>query len=344
MMDEMIGGPTASSASHCAAKSGGLASAASAATAGPHWPRKSRRRASCAASRAGGGSGIHRLSWKAPLVPARTSLAQAAISSGRISSAPHEPSPPALATATVSAGAATPAIGANRMGTRRLKRAQKASVRSDQWVIAASLRAIARRVTSNSPSAPFEADEGTELVERGARRAEAVRRMRVVAVTDRDRAEQHVLGRNVQEVADRLVHARPRFLRTGVEPVAARQVHQRMDVAAQIRPLPGAELALDGDEQRDRRVEEREIALVLIEPAFRVLARNAERAVELHAVLLAPRPVRLPHGLGIDRILGIVMARVVVAADARRDPPLDFGDRRAGQRIDAPRLQVAAVL
>src|SRR5579883_3419785 len=137
MTDETIGGPTASSASHCAAKSGGVASPASAATGGPHLPRKSRTRASCAASRRGGGSGIHKLSWNAPLVPARTSSAHAAMASGAISSAPHEPSPPALATAIESDGGQALAIGASRMGARRLKRAQKLLVRSVQLVIAA---------------------------------------------------------------------------------------------------------------------------------------------------------------------------------------------------------------
>src|SRR5215813_4895407 len=95
MTEETIGGPAASIASHCAAKSGGLASAASGGTDGPHWPRNSRTRASCAASRRGGGSGIQILSWNAPLVLPRTSSAHALMSSGCMSSTPHEPRPPA---------------------------------------------------------------------------------------------------------------------------------------------------------------------------------------------------------------------------------------------------------
>src|ERR1051326_963071 len=303
-----MGGPAAMSASHCAAKSGGLASAASAGTAGPHLPRKSRTRASCAASRRGGGSGIQRLSWNAPLVLPRTSPAQAAISSGFISSAPHEPSPPALAMAIDSAGAGTPAIGASRIGTRRLKRAQNGLVRSRMGLMRRIVARAGAPHNSNSPSVPFESDEAAELLRGGARRAEAVGGMGAVAVADRDGAEQHVRGRDRQELADDPAHARPRFLRAGAEPLAARQIHQRVDVAAEIGPLARAELALDGDEQRDRRVEELEIALVLVEPALGVVARDLERAIELHAVLLAARLVGIPDRVRIDRKFRLVVS------------------------------------
>ena len=60
MMDDTTGGRAASSASHWAAKSGGATSPASGGTDGPKPARKSRTRASCAASRTGGASGIHR--------------------------------------------------------------------------------------------------------------------------------------------------------------------------------------------------------------------------------------------------------------------------------------------
>src|SRR5215831_9606700 len=320
-----MGGPAASSASHCAAKSGDLASAASAGTGGPQLPRNSRMRASCAASRCGGGSGIHRLSWNAPLVLPRTSAAQAAISAGFISSAPHEPSPPASATAIDSAGAGTPAIGASRIGRRRLKRAQNAFVRSRTGVMRRIVARAGARHNSKSASVPFEPDEGAELLGCGARRAEAVSGMLAVAVADRDGAKEHVRRRDREELADDPVHARPGFLRAGVEPVAAREIHQRVDVAAEIGPLAGAELALDGDEQRERRVEEHEVALVLVEPALRVVARDLERAVELHAVLLAPRLVRLPDRVRVDRVLRLLVPRVVVAGDVRRDAPLALG-------------------
>ena len=60
MMEEMIAGPASSIAWHCAAKSGGVASPASGARAGPHWPRNARTADSAAAFRSGGGSGIHK--------------------------------------------------------------------------------------------------------------------------------------------------------------------------------------------------------------------------------------------------------------------------------------------
>ncbi len=90
--------------------------------------------------------------------------------------------------------------------------------------------------------------------------------MAVVAVAERHRAEQHLFGRHADETADEAMQPRPGFLRAGIEAVAAGEQLQRIDIAAEIGPLAGAELALDGDEQRDRRVEEFEIALVLAEP------------------------------------------------------------------------------
>jgi hypothetical protein len=119
MIEEMIDGATSSIASHWAEKSSGLTSPASGATSGPHVARKACSLASSAASRVGGGSGIQRLSWKPPFVPARTSLAQALIASGLINSAPQLPRPPALATAIESEGGHAPAIGASRMGICR---------------------------------------------------------------------------------------------------------------------------------------------------------------------------------------------------------------------------------
>ena len=119
MTEEITGGAAASTASHCAAKSGGPASPASGATGGPHCARKRRRASSAAGSRAGAGSGTQRLIWKPSAPPARRSAAQAAIASGRISSAPQAPSPPALATAMDSDGGQAPAMGASRIGARR---------------------------------------------------------------------------------------------------------------------------------------------------------------------------------------------------------------------------------
>src|SRR5580692_11934492 len=126
-----------------------------------------------------------------------------------------------------------------------------------------------------------------ELRKLRARRAKTVRRMAVVAVADGHGAEQHLLRRHGDEFADNAVHAGPGFLRAGIEPVAAGEERQRVDIAAEIGPLAGTELAVDGDEQRDRRIEEFEIALVLGEPSLGIVAGDAERAVELHPTIRA---------------------------------------------------------
>jgi alkylhydroperoxidase family enzyme len=57
--------------------------------------------------------------------------------------------------------------------------------------------------------------------------------------------------------------------------------------------------------------------------------------------MLAARLVGLPHGLRIDRILGIVVARIA-AGDVVRHPPFELAKRRTGERVDVPWLQIAA--
>ena len=111
-------GPASSMASHCASKSGGIASPASRGTSDPQRPRKARTASSLAVSRCGGGSGIQRLMLKPPLLPARTSAAQDLMAAGCIKSAPQLPRPPALATAMESEAGQAPAMGASRMGAR----------------------------------------------------------------------------------------------------------------------------------------------------------------------------------------------------------------------------------
>jgi hypothetical protein len=87
-------------------------------------------RASASASRWGLGSGIQRLSWKGPLLPARNSFTQARMPSGLVMSAPIAPIPPALATAMDRLTGHAPAIGASRIGSRRPYLAQNAAARS----------------------------------------------------------------------------------------------------------------------------------------------------------------------------------------------------------------------
>src|SRR5215469_7903609 len=140
-----------------------------------------------------------------------------------------------------------------------------------------------RKAVSNMPHS-IKTKEAAELLRLRPRRAETVGRMSAVAVADRDRAKQHLLRRHVYERPDNPMHTRPGFLRAGVEPVSARQIHQRMNIAAEIGPLAGTEAAIDGDEQSDRHVEELVIALVLVKPRRGVVAIDRERAVKLHAM------------------------------------------------------------
>src|SRR6478735_12508199 len=135
MIDETTAGPASSSASHYAAKSGGVPSPALSGTGGPKRPRNSRTFASCAGSRFGGGSGIHKLSWTAPLDDERNSCIHFAIAAGDMSSAPADPIPPALATAIAREAGQAPAIGASRIGTRRSKRWQNLSARDSGEVM-----------------------------------------------------------------------------------------------------------------------------------------------------------------------------------------------------------------
>src|SRR5215472_13542841 len=183
--------------------------------------------------------------------------------------------------------------------------------------------------------------EPAELFWFGARRAKTVGGVAMIAVTDGHRAKQHLFRRHFHERTDNAMHARPRFLSTGVQPMTARQIHQRVDVAAEIGPLAGAEPAINGDEQRHRRIEELVIALVLGKPRRRIVAIDLERTIELHAMMIAARFIRLPHCLRIDRIFRVFMARIA-AGDRGRDLRFKLGERRTGERVDLPRLQIAA--
>src|SRR5204863_7182660 len=76
------------------------------------------------------GSRSHVFSSYEPISFARTSSAQAAISSSCINSATQAPSPPAFITAIERAGADAPAIGASKSATSSPKRRQNESTRA----------------------------------------------------------------------------------------------------------------------------------------------------------------------------------------------------------------------
>ena len=105
--------------------------------------------------------------------------------------------------------------------------------------------------------------EPAKLLGRRARRAKTVGRMFVIAVADGDGAEQHLFRRHLHERRRRCGTCAPRIPAGKYRGRSRGPEHQRVDIAAEIGPLAGPELALDGDEQRNRRIEEFEVALVL---------------------------------------------------------------------------------
>src|SRR5258707_12215689 len=74
---------------------------------------------------------------------------------------------------------------------------------------------------SRFPPGLIESVELAELIQLRARRAEVVGLVLPIAVADRHAAEQHLVLRRFQEIADGIVEPRPGLLRTGVEPIAA---------------------------------------------------------------------------------------------------------------------------
>jgi hypothetical protein len=78
--------------------------------------------------------------------------------------------------------------------------------------------------------------------------------------------------------------------------------------------------------KRNRRVEKFEVLFVLQQPSRSVGLCNAERAVELRAVRLAPLLISFEHWLRVNRIFGLGMARVFMR-DALGDNPLEIGER-----------------
>ena len=134
---------------------------------------------------------------------------------------------------------------------------------------------------------------------------------------------------------------RPHFLRAGVQAVLAREQHDRLHVHADVGPLRRPEAAVDIEEQPDRRAEAIEIACELQQPRRLVLARNVDSRVQVLPGLEAARAIGLAQAGRID----VVLVRAVAArvgGDLHAHPCLQLGERLTGERIHAPRLQVAA--
>ena len=85
----------------------------------------------------------------------------------------------------------------------------------------------------------------------------------------------------------------PGDLRTGIQSMAPRQEGERINIAAEIGPLSGAEPAIDCDEETHGRVEELKAAFELLEPSGGVLPGRAECAIELLTVAEAAAEIGL---------------------------------------------------
>jgi hypothetical protein len=98
--------------------------------------------------------------------------------------------------------------------------------------------------------------------------------------------------------------------------------------------------AVDREQQAYGRVEKLEITGVLAITRRAVLAGNAERAIEQCADLEAPGVVGFLERRRIDLVFGSLPARI--GGRVRADAGLEIFERGAGERVDPPRLEIAA--
>src|SRR5262249_58232363 len=122
--------------------------------------------------------------------------------------------------------------------------------------------------------------------------------------------------------------------------LAAVKQHDGLHEHPEVRPLRRPHGAIDRKEQPDRRSEEFEIARILAITCRTILARNPNGPVELGTDFAAPGIIRLLERLRIDLVSGPLAARV--RRRMRADAGLEVFQWRAGERMDPPRLQIAA--
>src|SRR5258708_1046636 len=179
-----------------------------------------------------------------------------------------------------------------------------------------------------------------ETIHAIARRTPGIDRRCRIGVTERHAAEQHVFVREVETRGYGLVPVSPRLDAASVQALAAGKQHDGLHEHAEVRPLRRPHGAVDGKEQPDRRAEQLEIARILAIARRPVLARNSDRMIELRADLAAPGMIWLLEWLRVDLVLGPLPARVRRRMGA--DAGLEVFERRAGERMHPPRLQIAA--
>src|SRR6516162_50068 len=179
-------------------------------------------------------------------------------------------------------------------------------------------------------------DELDRLVEGGAARTGVTHRG--VLVPDRHTAEEDEPLRGGEELSDCLAYLRPRHLWATVQPFGAEQQHDGLQIHAYVGPLGPAHVAVDVAEQGGGRAETLPVADGRPLARFPVLARNAECAVALLAEGGSALRVR---GLQRGRVhLVLPLVPGVAVGNALDGVRLELGQRRAGQHVGVPRLDV----
>src|SRR5580692_7551564 len=123
-----------------------------------------------------------------------------------------------------------------------------------------------------------------------------------------------------------------------MQPFGAEQQHDGLQIHADVGPLGPAQVAVDVAEQGGGRAETVPVADGRPLARLPVLARNAERAVALLAEGGSALPVRGLHRGRVHLVLPLVPG--VAVAHALDGARLELGQRRAGQHVGVPRLDV----
>ena len=112
----------------------------------------------------------------------------------------------------------------------------------------------------------------------------------------------------------------PGLLRAGVQAVLAREQHDVLHEHAEVGPLIRAHAPIDREEQHDRRAEELVVAREVPQARGLVLARDAERRVQILAALEAPRAIGLVQVRRIHVVFGAFARRAASRCFARMVP------------------------
>ena len=159
-------------------------------------------------------------------------------------------------------------------------------------------------------------------------------------MADRHAGEQHALGWQREELADRLGKGCPAFLRAAVEPLGAQQQHHGLQQHAQIGPLRRSHAAVDAAEQCQRRAEELVVAGEPAQAREAVLARHAQALVHLLAHGMAAIAIGWRQLARIDVVFAAFAARCLLQALAHQR--LECVEPLATHDMQVPGLEVAA--